>query len=188
MAEANSTLSTLPNGPAGRDGSHPDAGGALSTVASASGYVLGVSYPVLALSTGVRAAYQLFFKQGGLLFTGQPSDYLGALLTAVAATLYLVATIGFIRRSRRAWRVSVAALATETVLTIVVGTLTLPMFEIGHVIGGTVWRWYGADYGFFPLFQPILGLVWLFWPVTMRAYGIERRLPWTSKQSIGGAS
>lgn len=146
--------------------------GALPTIASAAGYVLGVSYPVLALSTGVRAAYQLLLKDGGLLFTGQLPHYLGPLLTAAAAVLYCVAAVGFVRRSRRAWRISVAALAAETACVIVVGTLTLPGMPARAAIGGTVWRLYGIDYGFFPLFQPILGLIWLFWPVTRRAYGI----------------
>ena len=40
-------------------------------------------------------------------------------------------------------------------------------------VGSTVWRHFGADYGYFPLFQPLLGLIWLFWPETMREYGIS---------------
>ncbi|MCC6627370.1 MAG: hypothetical protein IT340_08220, partial [Chloroflexi bacterium] len=42
------------------------------------------------------------------------------------------------------------------------------------LIGRTVWRHFGADYGYFPLVQPLLGLIWLLWPETMRAYGIVR--------------
>lgn len=148
--------------------------GALPALAAAAGYVLGVSYPVLALSTGVRAAYQLVVKDGGLLFTGRLADSLGPLLTAAAAALYLVAAVGFVRRSRRAWWISVAALAIETACVVAVGTLTLPGMPARAIIGGTVWRLYGIDYGFFPLFQPILGLIWLLWPVTRRAYGIAR--------------
>ena len=41
--------------------------------------------------------------------------------------------------------------------------------------GSTVWRHFGEDYGYFPLFQPLLGLVWLFWPLTMENYGVRRR-------------
>lgn len=143
----------------------PDSEGALSDVARISGAVLALSYPVLAVSTGVRAAYQLFFKAG-------VTDYLPPLLSLVAALLYLLATVGFARRSRRAWRISVAALTVELALTLVVGTLSLVMPD---VIGRTVWRLYGIDYGFFPLVQPVLGLIWLFWPPTARAYGVARQ-------------
>lgn len=153
--------------------------GALPTLASAAGYVLAVSYPVLAFSTGGRAIYQLFFKDGGLLFTGDVHLYLGALLSAVASLCYLLAAIGFAVRRRPAWWLSVYALGFEMAMVLVVGTLTLPFMPTSAVIGGTVWRWYGVDYGFFPLFQPMLGLLWLFWPVTMRAYGIDLHVPWT---------
>jgi hypothetical protein len=163
--------------------------GALPTLASAAGYVLAVSYPVLAFSTGGRAIYQLFFKDGGLLFTGDVHLYLGALLSAVASLCYLLAAIGFAVRRRPAWWLSVYTLGFETVMTLVVGTLTLPFVSTSAVIGGTVWRWYGVDYGFFPLFQPLLGLLWLFWPVTLRAYGIDLHVPWTpweDDRGVGG--
>jgi hypothetical protein len=146
--------------------------GLRSSIASASGYVLALSYPVLALSTGVRAGYQLFFKEGGLVHAGQLQPMVGPGLSALAACLYLLATVGFARRRRWAWFVSVGALGLETLLTLIVGTLSWPSLY-GDYIGGSVWRLYGQDYGYFPLFQPILGLIWLFWPATMAAYGIR---------------
>ena len=73
----------------------------LSTFATVAGRVLGISYPVLAISTGARAFYQLFLKEG-------VTDYLPPLLTAIAATVYLVATIGFTTRKKWAWRLSVS--------------------------------------------------------------------------------
>ena len=60
----------------------------------------------------------------------------------------------------------------ETLLTLIVGTLS---YTHPDLIGHTVWRHFGEDYGYFPLFQPLLGLIWLFWPETMRAYGIRWR-------------
>lgn len=135
----------------------------LSTI----GYVLGVSYPVLALSTGVRAIFQLFFKQG-------VTDYLPPTLSAIAALCYLVATIGFLYRRRWTWYLSLGSLGFETCMTLLIGTLSLLYPDL---IGHTVWRHYGADYGFFPLFQPILGLVWLLWPETLRAYRIRSGAP-----------
>lgn len=131
----------------------------LSTI----GYVLGVSYPVLALSTGVRAIYQLVFRADVVNHTAPG-------LSAVAAVCYLVATIGFLYRRRRTWYVSIAALGFETTMVLLVGTLS---YLYPDVIGRTVWRHFGVDYGFFPLFQPVLGLVWLVWPETMRAYRIR---------------
>ena len=62
-------------------------------------------------------------------------------------------------------------LAFELAMVLVVGVWSLvdPAF-IGH----TVWRHFGEDYGYFPLFQPLLGLLWLLWPQTMRMYGLTR--------------
>lgn len=134
----------------------------LSNFANVAGAILGISYPVLALSTGARAFYQLLFKEG-------VTNYLAPSLTAVAALLYLIAAIGFMRRQKWAWRLSVGALGLETVLSLIVGILS---FIIPDVIGDTAWRHFGADYAFFPLVQPILGLIWLLHPETRRAYGI----------------
>ena len=36
------------------------------------------------------------------------------------------------------------------------------------------WRHFGADYGYFPFIQPVLGLIWLLHPQTVRAFGIRR--------------
>jgi len=162
--------------------------GALPTLAGAAGYVLAVSYPVLAFSTGGRAIYQLFFKNGDLLFAGDVHQYLGPLLSAIACACYLLASAGFAVRRRRAWWLSVYALGFELVMVLVVGTLTLPLAPARATIGGTVWRLYGADYGFFPLFQPLLGLLWLFWPVTLRAYGITVRVPWAPWRGAEGTA
>lgn len=140
--------------------SRPDV---LSDFARISGRVLAISYPVLALSTGVRAVYQLFFKAG-------VTERLPSTLSAVAALCYLLATVGFVVRRRWAWRLSVGVLAFESAMTLVVGTLSLIEPEL---VGRTVWRWYGADYAFFPLFQPLLGLLWLFRDDTLRAYGLR---------------
>lgn len=127
------------------------------------GFVLTVSYPLLAVSTGVRALFQLFLKEGVV-------NYLAPTLSLVAAVCYLTATIGFAYRRRAAWRLSVGVLLFETALTLVVGTLSL---IIPEEIGRTVWRHFGADYGYFPLFQPAIGLVWLFWPSIKQQYGLN---------------
>lgn len=145
----------------------------LSGFIRAAGTILAISYPVLALSTGFRAVYQLV-----LLATGARSGpYLPPVLSAVAGLCYLTATIGFAYRKRWAWQLSVGVLGFETAMTLVVGTLS---FIMPDVIGSTVWRAYGADYGFFPLIQPILGLAWLMHPETLRTYGIRRQAKQTT--------
>ena len=129
------------------------------------GYVLAFSYPVLALSTGVRAVYQMFFKEG---VTNNVPVYLSAL----AALCYIVATIGFAYRRKWTWWLSVGALGFETFMTLLIGTWS---FVNPDLIGRTVWRHFGEDYGYFPLIQPLIGLVWLLWPLTMEAYGIRAK-------------
>lgn len=141
----------------------------MSGFISAAGVILAVSYPVLALSTGVRAIYQLFVKEG-------VTNYLPVYLSAVAAICYLLATVGFAVRRRWAWKLSVGVLVFESLMTLVVGSLS---FIIPAVIGSTVWRHFGADYGFFPLIQPLLGLAWLFHPETLHLYDIH--LPWRKR-------
>jgi hypothetical protein len=131
---------------------------AMSDFIRVAGNILAVSYPILAISTGCRATVQLSYKPG-----------MGPALSAVAASCYLVATVGFAVRRKWAWWLSVSVLGIETILTLVVGVLSMLYPE---VIGRTVWRNFGQDYGFFPLVQPLLGLAWLFHPETLSAYGI----------------
>jgi hypothetical protein len=146
-----------------QDQTKPKSEGVLSDIAYASGIILGISYPVLALSTGVRAIFQLFFKAG-------VTDYFPPTLSAIAALCYLGAAIGFAVRRKWAWRTSVGLLGFETLMVLLVGMLS---FIYPDFIGHTAWRHFGADYGYFPLFQPILGLIWLFSPPVLQAYGIR---------------
>lgn len=143
----------------------------MSDFTYAAGIVLGLSYPILAFSTSGRAVYQLLFKPDVV-------DYLPPTLSAIAATCYLVATIGFFYRRRWAWWLSVGTLGFESLMTLLIGTLS---FIIPEMIGRTVWRHFGIDYGFFPLFQPLVGLFWLFSRETLAAYGISFRRSKTSK-------
>ena len=62
------------------------------------------------------------------------------------------------------------ALPFETLMTLTVGTLSVIDPDL---VGSTVWRRFGEDYGYFPLVQPLIGLVWLMWPMTMESYGIR---------------
>jgi hypothetical protein len=133
------------------------------SLVSPAGYILAVSYPVLALSTGVRAVYQLFFKTG-------VTDYFPPAMSALAASCYLLATLGFAYRRKWTWWLSLLSLGVETALTLIIGTWSL---VDPAAVGSTVWRHFGEDYGYFPLFQPIIGLLWLLWPATLALYGLD---------------
>ena len=136
-----------------------------ANIISPAGYILAVSYPVLALSTGVRALYQLFVRD-------DITYYLPVILSGGAALCYLLAAIGFAYRRRWTWWLSVSVLGVETMMTIVIGIWS---FIDPPFVGSTVWRHFGEDYGYFPLFQPLLGLLWLFWPQTLNAYEVRTR-------------
>lgn len=153
----------------------------------AAGSILALSYPILALSTGVRAVYQIV--------EGDPNN--APWLTLLGALFYTVATIGFAKQPRPApknrnpkppsqfflarwwraldpalaWRISIAMLGLETLCTLIVGTLSITSPDL---IGRNVWQYFGRDYGYFPLVQPLLGLAWLIHPETLRNYGIRQ--------------
>lgn len=139
-------------------------GSAVSDIVSTIGYVLAFSYPLLAISTGFRAVYRLFFRSDMV-------NYWPPAMSAVAATCYLLATIGFAYRRKWSWWLSIVTLGIETILTLLIGTWS---YIDPALIGRTVWRHFGVDYGYLPFFQPILGLIWLLWPATLVAYGIRR--------------
>ena len=77
--------------PSPNHSAQPAAG--LSQLVATFGYVIAFSYPLLALSTGVRAIYQIFVRT-------DITDKFGPALTAVAAAIYLAATIGFVAREK----------------------------------------------------------------------------------------
>ena len=130
-----------------------------SNFIQAAGVILGISYPVLALSTGFRAVFQIM--EGEVINAPW--------LTMLGAAFYLTATIGFFKRARWAWRLSVGVLLVESLFTFVVGGISLfdPEF-----IGRNVWQFFGRDYGYLPLIQPLLGLAWLFNREIMQGYGL----------------
>jgi hypothetical protein len=132
----------------------------LSGWAGNAGKILYISYPILAISTAFRGVYQLCCKEGVTAFLGPQT-------TVLAAIMYALATIGFGRREKWAWWLSVVLLTIETIFTLIIGTVSLVNPEL---IGSSVWRLYGIDYAFFPLLQPILGLIWLLHPTIRKAY------------------
>jgi hypothetical protein len=115
------------------------------------GRVLVAVYGVFALAAGARAAVQL-----ALQFDEAPTAYL---LSALAAVVYVVATIGLARGGRTGRRTAVAACSIELAGVLVVGTLSLA--DRAAFPDATVWSVFGQGYGFIPLVLPVLGLLWL---------------------------
>ena len=117
------------------------------------GRVLLLVYGVFALSASVRAGYQLVTK-----FRNAPVAYL---LSALAAAIYVVATVALARGGPTARRIAIAACAIELAGVLAVGTWSL--VDPGEFPDATVWSRYGSGYGYIPLVLPVLGLAWLLW-------------------------
>jgi cytochrome bd-type quinol oxidase subunit 2 len=118
------------------------------STASGPGRVLVAVYAVFALSATARASVQLLrdWHQAPLAYT----------LSAVAAVVYIVATVALGRGHRR---LAVAAVGTELVGVLVVGTLSIA--DRQAFPDATVWSGFGSGYGYVPLVLPLLGLAWL---------------------------
>jgi hypothetical protein len=115
------------------------------------GRVLVAVYAVFALAAGARATVQI-----ALQFDEAPLAYL---LSALAAVVYIVATVGLARGGRGGRRTAMTACAVELAGVLVVGTLSLA--DPAAFPDDTVWSGYGRGYGFIPLVLPVLGLLWL---------------------------
>lgn len=125
-------------------------GGVFTTLASL--------YIVLSLAALGRSGYQIATK-----FSDAPLAYL---LSAVAATVYLVATLALIASTTRVPHtvrvgrlVALVALSVEVLGVLGIGTLSL--FRPELFPADTVWSQYGAGYLYIPLVLPFLGLWWL---------------------------
>ncbi len=115
------------------------------------GRLLIAVYGVLALAATGRSFVQIASE-----FEDAPLAYS---LSAIAAVVYIVATIALIKRSARWYRIAWITISFELVGVLVVGTLSLvdpALFQ--HK---TVWSVFGQGYGFVPLVLPLLGMWWL---------------------------
>jgi hypothetical protein len=128
----------------------PAAGGSNSK-ASGPGRLLVAVYGVFALSATARAGYQIATK-----FSEAPLAYL---LSALAAVVYIVATVALAKSGPRAYWISVAAVSVELAGVLAVGLLSL--MDPAALPHDTVWSGFGKGYGYVPLVLPLLGLWWL---------------------------
>lgn len=112
------------------------------------GRALVAVYAVFAVAAGARSAVQLATR-----FEAAPLAYL---LSALAAAVYLLATVALARSSRR---LALTACSVELAGVLTVGTASL--LAPAAFPDATVWSDYGVGYGFLPLVLPVLGLLWL---------------------------
>ena len=120
---------------------------------SGPGRILIAVYAVFAVSASARAGVQLATR-----FDEAPVAYL---LSALAACVYVVATVALARSSDLSRRVAWAAVLLELVGVLAVGAASL--FNRAAFPDETVWSGFGQGYGYVPLVLPLLGLGWLWW-------------------------
>lgn len=118
---------------------------------SGPGRVLVALYAVLALAATSRAVYQIATR-----YDDAPLAYT---LSAFAALVYVVATIGLAVGGRSGRRVALVACTVELVGVLAVGVISL--VDRDAFPDDTVWSRFGQGYGFVPLVLPPLGLFWL---------------------------
>jgi hypothetical protein len=116
------------------------------------GRVLVIVYAIMALAATGRSFVQIAerFDEAPLAYT----------LSAVAAVVYILATLALIFSGSRAWyRVAWITISFELLGVLVIGTLSFAMPELfAHP---TVWSWFGLGYVFVPLVLPFFGLWYL---------------------------
>lgn len=115
---------------------------------SGPGRVLVAVYAVFALSASARSVVQIATK-----LSLAPVPFL---LSALAALVYVVATVALVRGTLR---LALAAVVVELVGVLAVGTASLALPQ--EFPEATVWSEFGQGYGFVPLVLPLLGIAWL---------------------------
>ena len=124
------------------------------------GRVLVFVYGVLALAATGRSVFQIIdrYAEAPVAFT----------LSALAAVVYIVATVALIAPGRVWYRVAWITISFDLAGVLLIGTLSLfaPAVLGLHDIDpfgrdATVWSVYGMGYLFIPLVLPVLGMLWL---------------------------
>lgn len=117
------------------------------------GRVLVAVYAVMALAATGRSFVQIVQD-----FDAAPLAYT---LSAIAAVVYILATVALVRSDSPAWyAVAWVAVSFELVGVLAVGTLSLTHPEL-FANDATVWSGYGYGYFWVPLVLPMFGLWWL---------------------------
>jgi hypothetical protein len=122
-----------------------------AALGSGPGRVLVAIYLMFAVAAGSRAGVQIATK-----FDEAPLAYA---LSALAALVYLAATIGLAGGGARGRLVALTGCVIEMAGVLVVGTLSI--VDSAAFPDDTVWSRYGSGYGYVPLVLPVVGLWWL---------------------------
>lgn len=115
------------------------------------GRLLVAVYGLLALAATGRSILQI-----SEYFDRAPVSYI---LSALAAVIYVVATVGLARGDRASVRLATVALTVELVGVLVVGAISYA--APSAFPDKTVWSHFGSGYGYVPLVLPLLGLWWI---------------------------
>ena len=115
------------------------------------GRVLVVVYAIFAVAAVARSTVQIISR-----FDEAPVAYV---LSAVAAAIYVVATIALARGDKTSRSVATVAIAIEMAGVVIVGIISLLLPDAFP--RASVWSNFGSGYLFIPLVLPILGLWWL---------------------------
>jgi hypothetical protein len=115
------------------------------------GRVLVAVYGVLALAATGRSFVQIVGRY--------PEAPVAYTLSALAAVVYIVATVALIRSGSGWYLVAWITISFEMLGVLVVGLLSI--LDPQLFPDDTVWSFFGRGYLFIPLMLPILGLWWL---------------------------
>jgi hypothetical protein len=110
------------------------------------------AYSILAFAAVGRSTYELIVK-----FDEAPTPYTFSVLAAI---VYLVAVWAIWRGDALGVKVGKIACSIEMIGVLTIGSITTlgdSAFDVG-----TVWSFFGLDYGWLPLVVPALALWWLF--------------------------
>lgn len=121
------------------------------STSSGPGRLLVAVYALFALAATGRSVLQVVEY-----FDRAPLSYV---LSALAAVIYIVATVALARGDRTSARVALATITTELVGVLVVGAWSYA--QASAFPDKTVWSHFGAGYGYVPLILPLVGLWWL---------------------------
>ena len=115
------------------------------------GRVLVVIYAIFAIGATSRSVIQIVgrFEEAPLAYS----------LSALAAVVYIVATVALARGNRTSRRVAYVAVAIELAGVLIIGAISV-IFPSAFP-DATVWSNFGSGYLFIPLVLPIVGLWWL---------------------------
>lgn len=115
------------------------------------GRVVVAVYAVLALAATGRSVLQItqYFDRAPLAYV----------LSALAAVIYVVATVALAKGGAAGARLATAAITVEAVGVLTVGTLSYVRPDLFP--DKTVWSHFGPGYGYLPLVLPFVGLWWI---------------------------